>query len=154
MIPFPRTLPGTIPMKPRTFVFLLATVIAAPADAAEFDWTLLAGRWGESTGGQFACGPDAAGHRFVVSPDRKKLVFQLSKPWTNPAGQEVRQITATILDASDHSLMIRYSADLPGMTPGTLEWELRFLGRGAYRWRPAAWEPGRYNVVIGVRCDG
>jgi len=134
-------------MKVQLYVCLVVASISGAAHAQEFDWTLLNGRWAESTGGQYGCRPDNLGHRFVVSPDKKQLTFQLSKKWKNPAGQEIGQYTASILSAADNSLMIRYSPDLPGMTAETLEWELRFIGPGAYRWRPASWPADRYNAV-------
>ena len=140
-------------MKVQLFTCLAIASMSGSAHAQDFDWAVLDGQWAESTGGQYGCRSDNLGHRFVVSPDKKQLTFQLTRKWMNPAGQEIEQYTASILSAEANSLMIKYSPDLPGMTAETLEWELRFIGPGTYRWRLASWPADRYNAVIGVKCD-
>ena len=141
-------------MKALLCICLMSASVGCSAEAREFDWSLLEGHWAESTGGQYACRPGSLGHRFAVSPDKTQLTFHLNKEFRQPEGQRaIKEYTADILSATDNSLMIKYSLDMPGMTEETSEWELRFIGPGAYRWRPASWPADRYNAVIGVQCS-
>lgn len=117
-----------------------------------FDWSLLQGKWAESTRHQFGCRPDNVHQRFIVSEDRKTITFKNDRVWKIGTGQQVEQYSAAILRASPDVLIIRYGY-LPGIPDEMREWEMRFIGPGTYRWRATAWNEGEYNEVIGVKCS-
>jgi hypothetical protein len=107
---------------------------------------------GESTRFQYACQPDNLRHQFVVSPDRKRITFKLDRLWKINTGKEVREYAASVLSERPNVLIIRYGPELQPLSDEMREWELRFIGPGAYRWQATAWPEGQYNEVIGIRC--
>lgn len=141
------------------FLFLLAvtpTVTnATPAQDVTngFDWSLLQGKWAESTRHQFGCRPNNVHQWFMVSADKKTIIFKNDRKWEMGTGHKAEQYSAAILRSSKNVLIIRYGPDLPGISDEMREWEMRFIGPGAYRWRATAWREGEYNDVIGVKCS-
>ncbi len=120
--------------------------------AQSFDWSLLSGKWAESVEAKFGCRPDNLHQNFVVSPDRKRLTFKLDRKWRVSTGAMLTEYNAAVVRAEPNSLIIKYGPELKGIPDEMREWELRFIGPGAYRWRATAWPQGQYNDVIGVKC--
>ena len=132
-----------------TSVFAIATQGLTPG----FNWSLLKGKWAESTNHQFGCRPDNLHQWFMVSPDKKTITFKNDRKWKIGTGQELEQYSASILRSHENVLVIRYGSDLPDVPDEMREWEMRFIGPGTYRWRATAWREGEYNDVIGVKCS-
>ena len=135
------------------FAIALAFALPAAATAQEFDWQMLAGNWAESTDHNFGCRPDNVHQQLIVSPDRKTLTFKNDRNWKIAGDTEVREYKAQILRTQDRSLFIKYGPELGDIPAEYREWEMRFIGPGTYRWRPLSWPSGRFNTVIGVKCD-
>lgn len=147
-------LPCSYPIRMRLsslFWCAVPALACTGACAQAFDTGLLAGQWAESVNNQFACRPGNVHHRFVLSADRKHLSFRLDRAW-RIGGQEVREYGAQVLREEPSMLVIRYDDTVTGIPAGMREWELLFIGPGAYRWRATFWRRGEYNDVIGVRC--
>lgn len=130
-----------------------AHAIAAQYLTSGFDWSLLQGKWAESTSHQFGCRSDNLHQWFIVSSDKKTVTFKNDRKWKIGTGQELEQYSASILSSYENVLVIRYGTDLPGIPDEMREWEMRFIGPGTYRWRATAWREGEYNNVIGVKCS-
>lgn len=128
-------------------------VCSTSTQAQIFDWSRLDGTWAESTRNLYGCRADNLHHVFVLSEDKKTITFKLDRLWRIGTGQEVREYKASVVAQSEWSLFIRYGAELEGIPEQMREWELRFIGPGAYRWRSTAWAPNEFNDVIGVRCE-
>lgn len=131
---------------------LWAGAISSPDVISGFDWSLLQGKWAESTDHQFGCRPENVHQWLTVSDDKTTLTFKNDRKWTIGSGQTVEKYSASILRSSQNVLIIRYGSDLPDVPEEFREWELRFIGPGTYRWRATSWKPGVYNDVIGVKC--
>ncbi|MGE5526898.1 MAG: hypothetical protein ACM3SS_24520 [Rhodospirillaceae bacterium] len=129
-----------------------ASAIPAPHVVPGFDWSLLQGKWAESTRHQFGCRPENLHQWITVSEDKKTITFKNDRRWMIGTGQEVEQYSASILRSFSNVLVIRYGSDLRGIPEEMREWEMRFIGPGTYRWRATAWREGEYNEVIGVKC--
>lgn len=134
-------------------ISLEASAIPAQDGTPGFDWSLLQGKWAESTHHQFGCRPDNLHQRLSVSEDKKTLTFKNDRKWLIGSGQEVEDYSAAILRSSANVLVIRYGPALPNIPDEMREWEMRFIGPGTYRWRATAWREGVYNEVIGVKCS-
>ncbi len=134
-----------------TLVSACAQTSVDPVDS--FDWTLLAGKWAESTQHQFGCRPENLHQRFELSSDRRTLTFVNDRKWKIGTGQAVERYAASVLEARRNVLVLRYGPELPGIPEGMRQWEMRFIGPGTYRWRATAWAPDEYNEVIGVKCS-
>lgn len=131
----------------------LASAVPAQSDITSFDWSLLQGKWAESTRHQFGCRSDNVHQWFIVSEDKKTITFKNDRAWKIGTGQELEQYSAAILRTAPNILIIRYDLDLPGIPEEMREWEMRFIGPGTYRWRATAWRESQYNEVIGVKCS-
>lgn len=131
---------------------LCAGAISSAAGTSGFDWSLLQGKWAESTDHQFGCRPENLHQWLTVSEDKKTLTFKNDRKWKIGSGQEIEKYSASILRSSSNVLIIRYGSDLPSIPEEFREWELRFIGPSTYRWRAMSWRPGVYNEVIGVKC--
>ena len=146
-------------MKKNIFLLLLivlplqASAIPAQDGTSGFDWSLLQGKWAESTNHQFGCRPENLHQWLIVSEDKKTITFKNDRKWEIGTGQRVEKYSASILRSSANVLVIRYSSDLAGIPDKMREWEMRFIGPGTYRWRATAWREGEYNEVIGVKCS-
>jgi hypothetical protein len=141
-------------MYSRLLFALMGLLATASVSAQTFDWALLRGHWGESTQFQYACRPDGLQHRFEVSADKKRITWKLDRSWKINTGEEVREYAASVeTEVAPNVLIIRYGPELQGLTEEMREWELRFIGPGAYRWRATAWPQGQYNEVIGIKCS-
>jgi hypothetical protein len=134
-----------------TFLAVAGALMCSNAASTSFDWTLLQGRWAESSDHAFACRQDNVHFRFETNADRTRVTFRLDRPWPI-AGKQVTEYSAAIVEASGRMLVIRYGPELDGTAPEMREWELLFIGPGVYRWRATSWRSGSYNNVIGVRC--
>jgi hypothetical protein len=137
------------------FRVITPTVLAAASAAVcgnTFDASQLSGEWSEVVAPKYACGSDSARVRFALSKDRKKLLFQLDRKIRLTSGKESDQYDAEILHEEDNALFIRYPD--PDLKREMAEWEMRFIGPGAYRWRSLSWKEGVFNGLIGVRCPG
>lgn len=130
---------------------MLVTALSQ-AQAQTFDDFVLLGAWSESVDAGFTCKPGDLRQQFELSADRKTLTFHNDEARAMSNGKVLKSYTATVLREERHALFIRYNKDVGGTEPGLEEWEMRFIGPSAYRWRATAWNPGRYNTVIGVRC--
>jgi hypothetical protein len=128
-------------------------ISSAGACAQEFDWTLLEGKWAESTDHLYGCRTENLHQRFELSRDRKSLKFKNDRPWKIGTGKEVRDYSATVVRAQGRSVFIRYGPELEGVPPEYREWEMRFIGPTTYRWRSVNWAPDEFNNVIGVKCE-
>ncbi len=117
-----------------------------------FDWSLLEGKWAESSEHKYGCRPDNVHQQFEVSTDRKTLVLRNDRKWRMDNGQEIERYSATIISHAPNVLVIKYGPELKDIPDEYREWEMRFIGPGTYRWRASAWPVGRYNNVIGVKC--
>ena len=131
---------------------LCAGATSSPEPTSGFDWSLLQGKWAESTDHLFGCRPENLHQWLTVSGDKKTLTFKNDRKWKVGSGQTVEQYAASILRSSPNVLIIRYGSDLPDIPEEFREWELRFIGPGTYRWRATSWQPGVFNEVIGVKC--
>ena len=146
-------------MKKNAFLLLLVAlpleVSAIPVQngAPGFDWSLLQGKWAESTRHQFGCRPENLHQWLTVSEDKKTITFKNDRKWVIGTGQEVEEYSASILRSSENVLVIKYGPTLPGIPDEMREWEMRFIGPSTYRWRATAWREGEYNEVIGVKCS-
>ena len=146
-------------MKKYIFLALLAALplatsaIPSQDRASGFDWSLLQGKWAESTRHQFGCRPENLHQWLSVSEDKKTITFKNDRKWKIGTGEEVEQYSALILRASSNVLVIRYGIELSDIPDEMREWEMRFIGPGTYRWRATAWREGEYNEVIGVKCS-
>lgn len=138
---------------PLLLVPLVAGAVPSRDVTPGFDWALLKGKWAESVRHQFGCTPENLHQWFTVSDDRKTLTFHNDRKWTIGTGQQVERYSADILRAAPNVLVIRYGSALAGIPDDMREWEMRFIGPGAYRWRAMVWREGEYNDVIGVRCS-
>lgn len=135
------------------FVAAGLAVMSASVAAQPFDRSLLDGLWAESVRGKFGCVAGNLRTRFVLSEDGKTLTFKLDRKWKINTGQVVDEYSATVFKAEQHALFIQYDESPSSMSPDMIEWEMRFIGPGTYRWRSTAWPEGNYNNVIGVRCS-
>jgi hypothetical protein len=135
------------------FAIAIALAIGfSAAEAQEFNWKLLDGKWAESTKHQFGCRPDNLHQTFEVSADRKTLRLKNDRRWKIGTGAEVTEYSAAILRTQGNSLFIKYGPELQGIPPEYRDWEMRFIGPGTYRWRAASWGQDEFNEVIGVKC--
>lgn len=132
---------------------LLANAVPSQVAVSAFDWSLLQGKWAESTRHQFGCRPENVHQWLVVSEDKKTLTFKNDRKWKIGTGQEVEEYSASIIRASANVLVIRYGPELREIPDEMREWEMRFIGPGTYRWRATAWPDGEYNEVVGVKCS-
>lgn len=57
----------------------VANAISAQAITPGFDWSLLKGKWAESTNQQFGCRSDNLHQWFIVSPDKKRLHSKMTE---------------------------------------------------------------------------
>lgn len=145
-------------MKKLFLLFLAFLSFAACAFTSQdatpgFDWSILEGKWAESTRNQFACRPENLHQWLSASEDKKAITFKNDRKWKIGSGQAVEEYSASIVRSSPNVLVIRYSGDLLDIPEEFREWEMRFIGPGTYRWRPTAWPEGVFNDVIGVRCS-
>lgn len=146
-------------MKKNAFLLLLAflppAASALPSQDAVpgFDWSLLQGKWAESTRHQFGCRPENLHQWLSASEDKKTITFKNDRKWKIGSGQEVEEYSASIVRSSPNVLVIRYNRDLSDIPEEFREWEIRFIGPGTYRWRATAWPEGVFNDVIGVKCS-
>jgi hypothetical protein len=137
------------------FIFRMITsaVLAAASVTvygSTFDASQLSGEWSEVVAPKYACGSDSPRVRFTLSKDRKKLLFQLDRKILLTSGKESDQYDAEILREDANALFIRYPD--PDLKREMAEWEMRFIGPSAYRWRSLSWKEGVFNGVIGIRC--
>ncbi len=138
--------------KGRYVVYALLTALPIASHAQSFDWSLLKGRWAESVDAKFGCRSDNLQQTFAVSQDRKRITFKLDRKWRIGTGDEVTEYSATVVRSEPNALFVRYGPELKDIPDEMREWEMRFIGPSAYRWRSTAWPEGRYNNVIGVKC--
>ena len=136
----------------RCYLFTLFALAASGAEAQEFNWKLLDGKWAESTSHQYGCRPDNLHQTFEVSTDQKTLKLKNDRRWKIGTGAEVTEYNASVLRVEGRSLIIKYGPELEGIPPEYREWEMRFIGPGTYRWRATFWRQDEYNDVIGVKC--
>ena len=136
----------------RFFIASTFLVFASTSGAQAFDWALLQGQWAEATRHQFGCRAENLHHKFVVSPDKKRVTFKLDRKWKIGTGKEVEEYSASVVREQPNVIVIKYSPELQGIPDEMREWEMRFIGPGTYRWRATAWPEGQYNEVIGVKC--
>lgn len=138
-------------------ILSLAITVALTSTTAcarnTFDWSLLQGKWAESSENKFACRPDNLHQQFEVSADRKTLVFKNDRKWRMGKGPEIEKYSAAIVSHAPNVLVIKYGSDLKDIPEKYREWEIRFIGPGTYRWRATSWPVDRYNDVIGVKCE-
>ena len=143
----------TVPLLLLVFFPLHAGAIPSTDPTGSFDWSLLQGKWAESTEHQFGCRAENVNQWLTVSDDKKILTFNNDRKWKIGSGQVVEKYTASIIRSSTNVLVIRYGDDLPDIPDEFREWEMRFIGPGTYRWRATTWPHGTYNDVIGVKCS-
>lgn len=137
----------------RSAFMVLISAAALGAQAQEFEWRLLEGKWAESAEHQYGCRAENLHQRFEVSPDRKTLSFKNDRKWKIGTGTEVLEYKASIVKVQGRSLFIKYGAELQGIPAEWREWEMRFIGPGTYRWRSVNWPSDEFNNVVGVRCE-
>lgn len=141
-------------MQIRTFACALLVGLPFASHAQSFNWSLLGGKWAESVDAKFGCRPDNLHQTFAVSPDKKRITFKLDRKWKIGTGETISEYSAAVVRVESTMLVIKYGPELKGIPDEMREWEMRFIGPGAYRWRATAWPQGRYNEVIGVKCSG
>lgn len=127
---------------------------APPSWSQEFDRSLLAGSWSESTDSDPVCNPGNLRSRFEFSPDGKTLGFALDRKWKVITGEVVDRFTAAIVQSNNRAMILQYHWDrskVPENYP--MVWELVVIAPGIYRWRSPEWPEGQVNNVVGVRCD-
>lgn len=136
----------------RPTLFSLLCLYSCLAQAESFDWELLKGNWAESDENLYACRPDNVHQTLLVSADHTTLKLINDRPWLMMSGDKIKEYSATILKAEGKSLFIRYNSEIQNVPPEYMEWELRFIGPGTYRWRALSWDADVFNNVIGIKC--
>jgi hypothetical protein len=139
-------------MKPSPLA-LIAILLASSVQAQQFDWSLLEGKWAESTRNAYGCRKDNVHNTFVISEDKKRITFKLDRLWKIGNGKEVREYSAAVVGEGENYLVIKYGDDLSDVSNEMREWEMLFLGPNTYRWRATSWPLAQYNNVVGVKCD-
>jgi hypothetical protein len=144
---------------PRILVSILALLFSGVTHAAAspasfpFDSNQLAGLWVENYDTDPACAPDKLKMRMQLSLDGKHLDITYDRRWKTELGEKTGS-RATVLSASTTTLVIQYEEETRLKRSGwPQEWELAVVAPGVYRWRETDWEPGRANIVVGIRCS-
>jgi hypothetical protein len=130
---------------------LLSLPSIAIADAGSFDRSRLGGVWSESYDTGKACRADQPHVTFDLSKDGKTLTFNLDRTIKRASGEEVSTYSATVTRGTKASLFIEYNHAVNPKVPK--RWEMAFVAPGIYRWRATEWDPGRVNIVVGLRCS-
>lgn len=132
----------------------LAISSNAHADKYPFDAEQLSGDWVESYNNKTACSPDNLHFKMEIKPTEKKFVVQLDRMWKLDNGETTDHYSASIISATDRTLVIRYDNETRARKDGSLvEWELSVAAPGIYRWRETTWGEDEVNTVVGVRCS-
>ena len=139
-------------------VFLSASAQSfAATDLAPFpfDPAQLAGSWAESYDTGVACRPENVKSTLALSAGGKRLEIHLDrKTKTELGGGETDQIGASVLWATQRTIVIRYDGEARKKKSGQpVEWELAIVAPGVYRWRETEWRAGAVNTVVGIRCS-
>jgi len=134
------------------FVAACATIAPQPS-GLPFQVDQLSGWWAESYSPQPACDPSNLRVRHVFSEDGKRLEIIFDRPWRTELGM-AEKFGATILSATDRTLVIRYDGETRRTRNGQpVEWEMSIAAPGVYRWRETSWDPTAVNTVVGIRCS-
>lgn len=143
----------------RSSLSLLSVIFAATAcgesasQSLPFDRQQLAGWWAESYSSEPVCSKDNLKTTMEISPDGKRLEMRFDRKWKTELGEK-DSTGATIVSATNRSLTIQYDGETRKTESGaTQTWELIMVAPQLYRWRETGWEPGKVNIVVGVRCS-
>jgi hypothetical protein len=133
-----------------------AAAIACTAHSESFPFNpeQLAGDWAESYNNKPVCSADNLHFKMEIKPNEKKLNILLDRMWKLDNGETTDRYSATIISATDRTLIIRYDNETRVRKDGSLvEWELSMVAPGIYRWRETGWGEEEVNTVVGVKCS-
>jgi hypothetical protein len=127
---------------------------SAHSEIFPFDPGQLSGDWSESYNNKPACSPHNLHFKMELVPNEKKLNILLDRVWTLGNGETTDRYSATIISATDRTLVIRYDNETRVRKDGSLiEWELSIVAPGIYRWRETGWKDDEVNTVVGIKCS-
>jgi len=139
----------------RALTFLVIAIsFTAHSEDFPFKAEQLAGDWAESYNNKPACSPDNLHFKMELNPKEKKLNVLLDRMWKLDNGETTDRYSATIISATDRTLVIRYDNETRARQDGSLvEWELSMVAPDIYRWRETGWSEDEVNSVVGVKCS-
>ena len=146
-------------IRPLLLGLFFGTFLSSHADAESvknfpFNVRYLSGDWVESYDDSAACAKSNLHIRMEISKDRKRFHVLLDRMWKNDMGTTSDNAWATILSATDRTLVIRYDNETRLRKSGEpVEWELSVVAPGVYRWRETSWPVGEVNTIVGLRCS-
>lgn len=118
-----------------------------------FDLNLINGVWAESVNSELACVPENLHFRMKIDRENRKLIFNLDRKWKISTGEYTNQYSATILETSKDSLVVRYDNETRKTLDGEpIKWEMYFFSPDVYQWRETSWESEKFNQVVGNKC--